>query len=115
MKNQFISDEVGIKFQENELNRIIAKAFKIEDSLSQVSSNLVETKEISQNNRTLILAILTYPIINNFIPFNWISNNIFLSSLFGIVGLVGLYYLIIKRKKIKKIYYKKNWFKKLFK
>jgi hypothetical protein len=115
LKNQFISDEVGIKFQENELNRIIAKAFKIEDSLSQVSSNLVETKEISQNNRTLILAILTYPIINNFIPFNWISNNIFLSSLFGIVGLVGLYYLIIKRKKIKKIYYKKNWFKKLFK
>ncbi len=115
LKNQFISDEVGIKFQENELNSIISKAFKIEDSLSQVSGNLVETKEISQNNRTLILAILTYPIINNFIPFDWIANNIFLSSLFGIVGIVGLYYLITKRKKIKKMYYKKNWFKKLFK
>lgn len=115
LKNQFISDEVGIKFQENELNSIISKAFKIEDSLSQVSGNLVETKEISQNNRTLILAILTYPIINNFIPYNWIANNIFLSSLFGIVGIVGLYYLITNRKKIKKMYYKKNWFKKLFK
>lgn len=85
----------------------ISKAFKIEDSLSQVSGNLVETKEISQNNRTLILAILTYPIINNFIPYNWIANNIFLSSLFGIVGIVGLYYLITNRKKIKKCITKK--------
>ncbi|WP_368030605.1 hypothetical protein [Arcobacter sp. s6] len=114
LKNQFISDEVAIKFQENELNSVISKALKIDDSLEQVSNNLLETKEISQNNRTLILAILTYPLINNFIPFDWIANNIILSSIFGVIGLIAIYYLISKRKKIKKMYYKRNWFKKVF-
>lgn len=109
LKNQFISDDIGIKFQENELNRVFIKAFKINELLSQVTNNLLQTKEISKNNRNLIFAILAYPLINNFISFDWIKNNILLTVL-----LIGIgFFAIKKRKRIIKVVYKTNWLKKI--
>jgi hypothetical protein len=109
LKNQFISDDVGIKFQENELNRVFIKSYKTNELLSQVTSNLLQTKEISKNNRNLIFAILAFPFINDFIPSDWIKNNILLTVLLIAIGL----FAIKKRKKIIKVVYKINWLKKI--
>lgn len=60
LKNQFVSDDIGIKFQENELNRSMSSALKTQDILSEVSSNLVETKNITSSNMGIYITLIGF-------------------------------------------------------
>ena len=60
LKNQFVADDIGIKFQENELNKSMSSALKTKDLLSEVSSNLVETKTITASNRGIYITLAVF-------------------------------------------------------
>lgn len=60
LKNEFISKEIGIKFQENELHNSILSALKTEDMLSQVTENLMETKEITQSHFGIYMTLVGF-------------------------------------------------------
>ncbi len=66
LKNQFVSDEIGIKFQENELNKSMSRALKMQDILSEVSSNLVETKSITASNTGIYMTLLGFIFVSLF-------------------------------------------------
>ena len=64
LKNQFISNEIAIKFQENEVHHIISKSLKISTLLSEVTENLLETKEITQNNLGIYITLISFMFVS---------------------------------------------------
>lgn len=60
LKNKFLAKEIGTKFQENELHTIMLSAHKTEDIMSEVTDNLMETKEIVQNNIGIYISFLAF-------------------------------------------------------
>lgn len=60
LKNQFVSDQIGIKFQENEVNKSMSSALKTHELLSEVSSNLVETKSITASNFGIYMTLVGF-------------------------------------------------------
>ena len=64
LKNQFVSDDIGVKFQENELNKSISQALGTQDILSEVSSNLVETKNITNRNLKFYIALIGFILVS---------------------------------------------------
>ena len=66
LKNQFISDDIGIKFQENELNKSMSVALKEQDILSEVTSNLVETKNITSSNIGIYMTLIGFIFVSLF-------------------------------------------------
>jgi len=63
LKNQFVSDDIGIKFQENELNKSMLSALKTKELLSEVSSNIVETKSITKSHTGIYVTLLGFVFI----------------------------------------------------
>ena len=57
LKNQFITKEIGIKFQENELHNSMLTALKTEDMISEITDNLMETKEITQSHLGIYVSL----------------------------------------------------------
>lgn len=66
LKNQFITEDIGIKFQENELHTSMLNALKTKDILSEVTDNLVNTKDITQNNKALYITIISFMFVSVF-------------------------------------------------
>lgn len=66
LKNQFVAEDIAIKFQENELHRSMLSALKTKDILSEVTDNLVNTKDITQSNRGLYITIATFMFVSVF-------------------------------------------------
>ncbi len=103
LKNQFITSDIAIKFQENEVHSSISTAFKSADMLEEVTDNLMETKEITQNNRGIYMTLFGFifvtifqePIQNFVITYSEIVIPISV-----VISAIGLYY----RKKIFKLF-----------
>ena len=64
LKNQFFSKEIGIKFQENEVHKMISKSLKIESLLNEVKNNLVTSKEIVKDNIGIYIAFSAFIVVN---------------------------------------------------
>lgn len=60
LKNQFLADEIGIKFQENELQGSMLGALKTKDLIEEVTNNLLETKDITQSNIGLYITLIGF-------------------------------------------------------
>jgi len=60
LKNQFITDDIAIKFQENELHQSITRALKSKDMIEEVTANLLETKEITQSNMGIYMTLFGF-------------------------------------------------------
>jgi hypothetical protein len=60
LKNQFVSDEIATKFQENEINKSINCGLDSNKMINEVSENLVETKEITQSNTGVYLTLVGF-------------------------------------------------------
>jgi len=66
LKNQFITDEIAVKFQENEIHKAISTALKTNKILSEVTENLIETKTITDNNIGLYISLLGFAFVSIF-------------------------------------------------
>jgi len=66
LKNQFITEDIAIKFQENEINKITLEALKTNQILSEVTNNLVETKQITDNNLGLYISLGGFAFVSVF-------------------------------------------------
>jgi len=66
LKNQFITSDIAIKFQENEVHNSISTAFKSADMLEEVTNNLMETKEITQSNRGVYMTLFGFIFVTIF-------------------------------------------------
>lgn len=60
LKNQFISDEIGVKFQENEVHKIMVNALQTKEIIAEVNENLLETKNITTNNYEIFFTLLGF-------------------------------------------------------
>ena len=60
LKNQFVTQEVGVKFQENEIHTSMFSALKTEEMLSEITDNLMETREITQNNLGMYMTLIGF-------------------------------------------------------
>jgi hypothetical protein len=60
LKNQFIAKEIAIKFQDNEIHKSILSALNTEDMISEVTENLIETKDITQNQLGIYITLFGF-------------------------------------------------------
>ena len=84
LKNQFISKEVGTKFQENEIHKSIRSALSIEEIVSEVTENLMETKEITQSHFGIYMTLLGFIVVTLLeVPIKNIIVNHFVAVIIG--------------------------------
>lgn len=114
LKNQFISEEIGIKFRENEVNKAMQRGLNIDSVMQEITDNLIETKEITKQNYALYILIITYMIANSSV-FDHVSGLLpkdnpqllFLAIVCSLFLVFGSFILLWKkRKEIKKFLYK---------
>lgn len=60
LKNKFAVEDIAVKFQENELHMVMMKSLKTKEILTEVTQNLINTKEIAESNMTIYFTILTF-------------------------------------------------------
>lgn len=103
LKNQFVTDEIAIKFQDNEVHKSISKALKTNEMISEITNNLLETKNITQNNIGIYTTLLGFIFVSIFQePMKeYFAQN---STLIVFVLLPILYLIFRYRTKIKKYF-----------
>lgn len=106
LKNQFITKDIGIKFQENAFHQSIVSALETDVILSEVTNNLMETKEITQNNIGIYITLAGFIFVSIFEePIkNFISNN---ASEVAFVAIAAAIVWYKKRRAIKR------WFRSI--
>lgn len=66
LKNHFLADEIAVKFQENEFHSSVCSALRAKNIIEEVTSNLMETKAITQSNKGVILTLGSFLFVSIF-------------------------------------------------
>jgi len=99
LKNQFITSDIAIKFQENEVHNSMSEALKNSLMIGEVTENLLETKNITQNNRGLYLTLFGFIFVtiiqeplNNFLtPYLIEYSSYIIPMVVSILGIIFIY------------------------
>jgi hypothetical protein len=103
LKNQFLTKEIAIKFQENEFHKSVTKALKTDEMIEEVTHNLVETKNITKDDVGIYITLIGFIFVSIFQdPIkNFFNEYAFFTLAFAIpIGIIAF----IKRRKLKKIF-----------
>lgn len=103
LKNQFITKEIGIKFQENELHKSMMSALGTENMLGEITDNLMETREITQSNMGIYFTLIGFIFVSILeTPIkNFISNHVATIAFIAIIAAIAWYF---KRRSVKKYF-----------
>ena len=57
LNNQFIGNEIAIKFQPNEIHQAISKALQTKEMFEEIENNIAKTYELTKDNTNIIITI----------------------------------------------------------